>query len=164
MKYKLLNQVGDTMVEVLLALLIVSSVIAASYVSADRSLSGTRQSQERGEALKAAESQVEQIKSNVAVAVAATKIFCIDSVSGNAVIANSAPVGGIAFGSQPTLNSDTLTTYVATCKSGTIPYNIAIDRSGPDASNGYVFTVYVRWFRLASPSKDEVKIVYRAYP
>jgi len=164
MKFRVLSQVGDTMIEVLLALLVVSSVIGASYVSANRSLSGTRQSQERGEALKAAESQVEQIKSNVAVAVAATKIFCIDSTNGNAVVANNPPVGGIAFGSQPSLNSDTLNTYVATCKSSSIPYNIAIDRSGPDASGGYVFTIYVRWFRLASPSKDEIKIVYRAYP
>lgn len=56
------NNRGDTILEVLIAILIVSSILGAAYASTSRSLQVTRTAQERGEALKIAESQLEQIK------------------------------------------------------------------------------------------------------
>ena len=58
-----LSNGGDTIVEVLIAIAVVSAVLGGAFVSANRSLNMSRQSQERGEALKLAEGQVERVKS-----------------------------------------------------------------------------------------------------
>lgn len=57
------RQSGDTIVEVLVALAIIGMVLAAAYTTANRSIQITRQSQERTEAVKVAENQLEVIKS-----------------------------------------------------------------------------------------------------
>ena len=54
---------GDTIVEVMIALAIISTVITLSYTTASRALILGRRAQERSEALKLAESTVERIKS-----------------------------------------------------------------------------------------------------
>lgn len=56
------NQTGDTIIEVLLALAVLGFVIMGSYSIATKSLNGIRIAQERGEALKIAETQTEIIK------------------------------------------------------------------------------------------------------
>ena len=53
---------GDTIVEVLLAIAVTSLVIAGAYVAVDRSLKASRAAQERGEAVKVAEAQIERLK------------------------------------------------------------------------------------------------------
>lgn len=56
------RQNGDTIVEVLMAVAIVSTVLVGAFVATNRSSQTTRTAQERGEALKLAESQVELLK------------------------------------------------------------------------------------------------------
>jgi prepilin-type N-terminal cleavage/methylation domain-containing protein len=56
------NQAGDTLVEVMLAIAVIGMVIGASYATASRALRTGRFAQEQTEALKLAESQVEQLK------------------------------------------------------------------------------------------------------
>ena len=56
------SQAGDTIVEVLISIAVVSVVLAGAFVVTNRSLQATRSSQERSIALKLAESQLEQIK------------------------------------------------------------------------------------------------------
>ncbi len=57
-----INSVGDTIVEVLIAIAVVSLVLGGAFTSTRKSANATRTAQEQGEALKLAESQVEQIK------------------------------------------------------------------------------------------------------
>ena len=64
MLINLRNHRGDTIVEVLIAIAIVSLTLTGAYASVNRSSNATRTAQERGEALKWAESQVEQIKAS----------------------------------------------------------------------------------------------------
>lgn len=56
------NQKGDTLIEVLLALAVVGLVLGVAYGAASRSSSIGRLAQERSEALKLAESQIERMK------------------------------------------------------------------------------------------------------
>lgn len=56
------RQSGDTIVEVLIAVAIISIVITVSFATAQRSLQIGRRAQERTEGLKVAESQVEILK------------------------------------------------------------------------------------------------------
>lgn len=57
-----MNMHGDTIVEVLLAIVVVSMVLGGAFVSVNRSMTGGRQSQERGEAMKLAQTQLELLK------------------------------------------------------------------------------------------------------
>jgi len=53
---------GDTIVEVLIAIAVLSLVLGGAFVATNRSLQGTRDAQERINALKLAETQIEQLK------------------------------------------------------------------------------------------------------
>lgn len=59
---KKLNQTGDTIVEVLLALAVLAGVIGVSYAVASRSLARAQQAQERVQATKLVEGQIEALK------------------------------------------------------------------------------------------------------
>lgn len=58
-----LNQVGDTMVEVLISMAIVSMILGGAYVTSNKSLIAIRDAQEHVDALKLASAEVELIKS-----------------------------------------------------------------------------------------------------
>lgn len=58
------HQQGDTIVEVLICVLIVSLVLAGAYVTTQRSSVGVRNSQEHSIALKLIQAQVEQLRTN----------------------------------------------------------------------------------------------------
>lgn len=56
------RQNGDTLVEVMISIAVISLVLSGAYVTTNRSLQSTRDAQERGDALKLVESQVERLK------------------------------------------------------------------------------------------------------
>ena len=62
MKYFKLTQGGDTIVEVLIAMAVISSVLGGAYASANRNSKSAQQSQEHSRALKVAETQLELLK------------------------------------------------------------------------------------------------------
>lgn len=72
---------GDTIIEVLIVIAVISLVLAGAYVTTNRSLLATRAAQERGNALKLAESQIEEIKglaaTNPTALFGTTAPFCI---------------------------------------------------------------------------------------
>jgi Tfp pilus assembly protein PilV len=59
---KVLNQRGDTIVEVLLALTVLATVVGSAYAIASRSLVRAQQAQERIHGTKLAEEQIERLK------------------------------------------------------------------------------------------------------
>lgn len=63
-KYRF-NQRGDTIVEVLIALAIMSLVLAGAYATVDRNIKSSQQAQEHSRALEVAGSQLEQLKSYI---------------------------------------------------------------------------------------------------
>lgn len=156
-----LNQSGDTIVEVLLAIVVVSTILVGSFVSAQRSLRATRQSQERGEALKVAEAQIEQLRKaglNRQASLfdtTASNEFCVDN-SGNRQNL------GAAF--PTSVGSDNFTAYPAACKTsmGGATYNTAVIRSGLPATP--TFVVHTRWDRYGGGGNEELTISYRLYP
>jgi len=131
---KHISQTGDTIVEVLIAITIVSMVLGGAFVSSNRSLKSTRQAHEHAVALKLAESQLEQIK-NVAGVFTAND-FCL---SGGAVKTNP--------DSTCTINNG-------------IDYKININRL--ESSPGHhVFTVQVTWDNIhGNAASDQVTLVY----
>lgn len=151
MRFNLLkNQKGDTIIEVMFALVVLATAIGVSYGVANRSLRTARTAQERTEALKVAESQAEKLKmlSDNGTALPPQSLFCIKN--------NSADVYNSGYpGDPPSLDSDALTQYdINGCSNGRYKYFV-----DPGATNTY--TINVRWFGAGSIQKEEVKIIYR---
>lgn len=157
---KTIPQAGDTIVEVLISMLVVSVIMTGAFVSANRSLLGTRRSQERGEALNVIESRVETLRAFAAdrddpkqiFDPAASSEFCI------------APPGDTrqSLTIPATADADPLTGY------GGCSY------LRPDSGNQHyfgikrnlatnTFTFYERWLRAGGGGVEEIRIVYRFY-
>jgi type II secretory pathway pseudopilin PulG len=89
------NRRGDTIVEVLVAVAVVGFMLSISYRLANRSLQASRSAQERSEALKLAEQQLERLKAvaskapnaDLDVYATAGKSFCI-SINGSNQLTN----------------------------------------------------------------------------
>ena len=136
---KRLGNGGDTIVEILLVMAVVGSVLGGAYNSANNSLGSSRQAQERAEALKIAEGQMEEIKSLGASASSsvydASPPSCLGSAAATSCTDNS-------FG---------------------VPYNVSITRTG-NATDGYIFAVSVVWERFNGQGNDNVRIIYKLFP
>jgi Tfp pilus assembly protein PilV len=144
--YKLkLRERGDTIVEVLIAIGVLSLILGGAFVITNRSLQGSRQAQERQNALKLAESQVEQIKNlattNGAALFAAAMPACITS-AGTIVGASNATCA---------VNTDGAPTAAEPI------FHLSITRSGN------TFTVRNTWANVRGSGNDLVELKYRVY-
>lgn len=139
-KLKTLNYRGDTIVEVMVALLVLGLSLAGAYSIASKSLKASRQAQEHGEALKLAESQLETLKAQAAGNTAST-IFTIASPFCMA-------------GSTAVAASD------AQCTSSSL-YQVSVDRTDLSDSNRYQFDVSVIWPSAGQSVEDRLDLRYR---
>jgi|KBSSwiStaDraftv2_1062776.scaffolds.fasta_scaffold266137_2 prepilin-type N-terminal cleavage/methylation domain-containing protein len=146
------RQRGDTLVEVLIAIAVVTLVLGGAYVTTNRSLLATRSAQERGNALKNAESQIEQLKGLVAsssdTVFAASVPFCISS-SGS-IVSDSSPECTVGTNGSPT------TTEPA--------FHLSITRDVVSDPNTFVLTE--TWTDVGGQggaSGDRLQLRYRLY-
>lgn len=138
---------GDTIVEVLITIAIVSMVLGGAYVTTNRSLLATRSAQERSIALKLAESQMERLKGMVALdpdlifGATVPLTFCISNA--NTVI--SAPSANCGFNGSGAVTA-------------TEPiFNISIQR------NGNQFNLTESWYSVNGKATDKLQMRYRVY-
>jgi type II secretory pathway pseudopilin PulG len=139
------SQRGDTIVEVLISIAVVSLILGGAFVATSRSLNATRDSQERSDGLKLVESQLEQLKGIVAddpssVFSGAPASYCVSSnaivnATDNACKVNAA--GVYAAGSTP-------------------QYNLSISRVGNN------FTITNTWDSVTG-RQAKVEMKYRLY-
>lgn len=148
------GQHGDTIVEVLIALTVVSVILGGAFVSSTNSLNNSRAAQERGEALKFVQGQIESLKlasinKNLAIN-SRTKIFCM---SGDLAFDTDKDIGNL-----PPANADN-TVYPADCQQGTDSrYKLSIDRQGSDT-----FQIRARWQKVGNGTMQELKIAYKIH-
>ncbi|MDB5163796.1 MAG: hypothetical protein JWS12_414 [Candidatus Saccharibacteria bacterium] len=166
---KRLNQLGDTIIEVLICLAILGASLGTAYALSTRSLNGNRASQERGEALKLAQTQIEELRAyasntaNAATWSSATGVaqtghsYCMTNSGGVAVAAATAQV-------NPVAESDTFpsTAYNSACSNLNGLYNVSISYYSAEPD---VFVVRVRWPALGGSGHkvDELIQYYRLY-
>lgn len=147
---KRLGSRGDTIVEVLIAIAVVSAVLGGAFASAQRSLNGTIISRERGEAVKFVEGQLESLKA----------ILGSDDVARIDTAFSS--TGGFCI-------SDTLTIVTdlnnVACRKGIGErYRVSIIPTGNlGGGTGREFTAAAVWDRSGGGSQEQVQIEYRAY-
>jgi type II secretory pathway pseudopilin PulG len=138
---------GDTIVEVLITIAVVSLILGGAFVTTNRSLQSVRSAQERSIALKLAESQMERLKSIAATTpasvfgAAAPSTFCISNT--NAII--SAPSANCGFNSAGAVTS------------AEPVFKIAITK------NGNQFNLTETWFSVSGKATDKLQMKYRIY-
>lgn len=136
------RQAGDTIVEVLIAMAIIGSVLGGAYATATRSLRIGIQAQERSEALKLVEGQLERLKYRSQVTPStfnnefrqASETYCLDQLTQKFNATNAA------------------------CQDISGKYDVSI-RYTPSPDR--IFTATVSWQRIGSSDNDNVSIRYR---
>jgi len=141
-------QSGDTIVEVLIAIAVVTSVLGVVYATMNRNLNIMRDNQERTEASKTAQAQLEALKG-----LYSANPTAITGQNSNGFCINAATVVTIASKPQGTLAADDLN--YSTCTSSF--YRYVLRR---DALNDKLYTATVRWESFGS-GRSEVVMVYR---
>jgi len=139
---------GDTIVEVLISIAIVSVILGGAYVVSNTSLQATRSAQEQSNALKIAQSQIEEIKSMITnkpdniYGGSAPTTFCIANIT--TIVATSVA------------NPDSQ--CIVTNPGSTQPqYTLTIVRTNND------FNLKVSWFDVNGKNSDQLQVVYRDY-
>lgn len=144
-KFGFKRQRGDTLVEVLIAIAVVSLILGGAYVTTNRSLYATRAAQERGNALKLAESQLEQLKAmaatNPTAIFGSPSPFCISNLGQVLDDTNSACKVG-ADGGPATKEPI---------------FSLSIER------DGNTFTLTERWTNVSGRNIEELNMKYRVY-
>ena len=133
---------GDTIVEVLLALTVLTTVVVGAYVTTNRAQNTTQASQERAEGTKVAESQLERLKSLLAAETPAPL------PSGDFCILDTNMTASTSRSTMP---------FPDGCGDRGGRYNVAIEKQ---ANNTY--EIFVKWFRVGG-GEDQMKMYYRAH-
>lgn len=137
---------GDTIVEVLIAIAVISLILGGAYVTTNRSLQATRAAQERAVALKLAESQIERVKA-----------FAASDPDGYADI--DAPFCMTGTNEVVAASDNRCRMNEAGDPTDTEPvFRISITKSAND-----VLTLTERWFDVSGRVEDNLELRYRVY-
>lgn len=146
------RQRGDTIVEVLIAIAVSSALLMITYSTMNRNTAVIRANQERSEAIRIAQGQIESL----------TRLLAADPSpipnDNNAAFCIYPEVRTLASVPDTGMDSDNFDKYQS---SGCVDnfYHFAIARQG--SSNNY--RVYVRWYRFgANDRRDQIIMAYRA--
>jgi type II secretory pathway pseudopilin PulG len=155
------RQRGDTIVEVLIAIIVLSTVLAGAYGVASRSTKEGIQTQEHAQALQIAQGQLETLKSSTAPP--SSTPFCYDS-SGNAVTTGWTGTSWPVDQSNPSLDGYPSGCQQATngsggaCTDASLCFHVAVQRLY--ATDPNLYTVSLRWNGV-NGGIDQVRLDYR---
>jgi prepilin-type N-terminal cleavage/methylation domain-containing protein len=150
-----LHQRGDTIVEVLIAITIVSLILGGAYVTSHNSLDATLDAQEHLNALQLTQAQIELLRTSAMtggtgpMSVFSMPIpFCINSSDQIQTTVSACTVNGIGTAS-PNGN-------------GPVMYYERFIASTPGSNGSYTFTAETSWPGVLNKT-DEVQLIYRVY-
>ncbi len=152
------NQVGDTIVEVLICIAIMAGVLASAYAIVSRTSNNSQQAREHSQALKVAESQVELLKALLVTQPG--QAFCMtrDPASPtktlNGFVALNAPTVPTAMSAYPT---ECRVPYGAETERFWV--SITKDRLTPGPGT---YKVHVKWDG-ATGGIDSVELAYKVF-
>lgn len=160
------RQTGDTIVEVLFALAVMGFVLAISYSMANRSLLATRRTQERAEAIKFTETQIERIKAKAAVGFSfpTNRIFCLDKQLN---VKNIGSITTLPTAANPQFAlyeaPGALCHYDGNNQPSFYHYAIDYDPHPTGPYNEDFFTILTRWERAGGGGYDELTMYYKVH-
>lgn len=142
------RQRGDTMVEVLIAIAVVSLILGGAYVTTNKSLQATRAAQERSTALKLAEAQMERLKG-------------LAESNPASLFGPPAPPDPFCIAADNTLRlatHDDCAVNNTGAPTDTEPiYHISIERTGN------TFSLTETWTNVSGQVEDSLQLSYRVY-
>lgn len=152
-RYKNINQSGDTIVEVLISLAVISSVLVGAFIVSQKSTQAVQSSQEHAEMTQILQGQIELVRANAltqsndsaGVFGSGSTYFCVNSAQ--------------AIVTMPSLGSPDGSGYETGCKDIQGRYNVAVTYN----STSKVFTFIGTWDRIGGGSNQE-QMSYRIYP
>ena len=164
LKIRKFNQAGDTILEVLIAVAVLSLILTTSFTLANRSSQATRQAAERGEASKWAQSEIEELKYFLSTNLTGIPVFgyfCVNTPS--APSTNVPNIVDVPVINSNNINNPTIFNAIpAGCRQGTDQrYATFIYR---DATTPNTYTVYVRWDSVTGRGTDKISLIHRIYP
>lgn len=154
-----LNQAGDTIVEVLIAMAVASLVLGVSYAAANQNLLSTRQAQEHSEATEIANEQLEGLVTLIsyndpaidAQLNAATPVYKCIAISGALTVASQS--------SLVDPRADETSKYNAQCvRSSAAGYRIALWKDATET-----FHVLVTWDSISRDTQSSVSVQHKAF-
>ncbi len=150
-----LNQKGDTLIEVLICIMIVTVILTGAYVTTQKASQGVRNSQEHAEVLKIAQSQLEEVRENANIT-SGSKVF---SIVPPFCMVDSTPIGVAVSSGKCVQDSSGQPTSTAPL------YNVSINRTpcnnaGPKC---WLFTVKVTWDTITNDGVSSEQISYRLH-
>lgn len=152
------NSSGDTIVEVLIAIVVASAVLVGAFTVANRSSIQIRAAQERSEAQKLTAAIIERIKSDPVTAsgMPVDEPRCSDFKT--KAISNGAAVP--VYGSPlPPVKNDKNSLYNPLCKSANtgVAYYSSVKRI-----NTNTYEAHTRWDRVNGGDRQDLILIYRA--
>lgn len=168
------NQAGDTIIEVLIAMVVVSAVLAGAYASSQRSFNSTIQSKERDEAVKLIQSQAELIKANVASTRNENNDFCmltdgtvITYAAGFSIPADVGATDPSIYNQPECIRTNLDTEFdPADPDQQSFPHYVSVTRNptgGGGANDRNLYLITVRWARAGGGGFDQSTLFYRVY-
>lgn len=146
------NIKGDTIVEVLIAIVILSLILTGAYVTSNDSLLNIRDAEERIQALGIAQSQAETLRAD------ADTLFAGGAYA--AYLGNGGTAPTFCFSSTNSFQD--YRSSPSSCQFTTIPYDVQIQGLGPTPDNTNTFKITVSWSSISAFSvKDQITIYYR---
>ncbi|MBA2278919.1 type II secretion system protein [Candidatus Saccharibacteria bacterium] len=146
------HQSGDTIVEVLIAIAVITSVLGTAFGTMNRNMLILRDNQERTESTKLAQGQIESLKAawdntsqKAQITGQSSFGFCMNGTTVVDLTGNAAPTD--------ITSADDFANYPAECKKSY--YNIGIKRL-----SGKTYRVYVRYDRVGGGPRSEIMMVY----
>ncbi|HSW85158.1 MAG TPA: type II secretion system protein [Candidatus Saccharimonadales bacterium] len=142
-RHKPLNKTGDTIVEVMIVLTILSLAISVSYSTASQSLINTRRAQENAQATEYVQAQIEALRSLTSIGLPASRNifkpgpYCVNTSS-------AVPYSLIA----------------TSCLLDNL-YKVSV--TGPAGAPGGTFTVVATWPDIGGQGDDTVTMLYNLY-
>ena len=164
------NQRGDTIIEVMIALLIMAVVLTGAFVTANSSLKNDNAAEQHTVALNLAQTQLEDIRAagslssvdpcmqNSQTPIVGATTCCVSSSN---AIGDQAPAG-CSFGAKPSVLGE-FNYYINVQTNHQPPITITTP-SAPVIVNLTEYTITVKWPREGAPagSYNDVQLFYRA--
>jgi len=150
---------GDTIVEVLIAIMVAATMLGLSLGTMNRNLRISQRTKEQSQAVKYAQGQLEILKastdeSGTVAAVPSASSFCFtQNGSASVPLASTVP--------KTDLKTDDFSAYTGACSqvSGGADYKIVIQKKSLDSDNRD-YKIYVRWDEVGG-TRSQVTYAYR---
>jgi prepilin-type N-terminal cleavage/methylation domain-containing protein len=144
------SQRGDTLIEVLISILVVSTVLGAAYATTTRNVQIGREAQERSNALKLAEAQLEQLKA-------------IAKTDPDLIFATGAPASLCVNNAGAVVQSSDSTCQVGTSGMPTVTqpvFSLAATKTGTDS---HTILITCTWDKFGRKGTNTLELRYRLY-